>query len=192
MCVCVLLCCRPAWFEFESIRTSVGFPLHVYVYLPTPSTGYYLWAGQHMLMLHFVVNKRESSIWCFSASHCLFCVSNSGHCSGDRRRQGRGEDEAAAGEEGSSSSEEPPPKKSRSMTERGASHGNGDVMGVVGTQNRQFPIEQSKFPSFGDGRWIGQGDLLMKGDNCRASKLWGLMKIVIYVELNGCMTIITE
>ena len=125
-------------------------------------------------------------------SHCLFCVSNSAHCSGGGRWRGRGEDEAAAGEEGSSSSEEPPPKKSRSMTKRDASHGNGDVMRVVGTQNRQFPIEQSKFPSFGDRRWIGQGDLLMKGDNCRASRLWGLMKIVIHVELNGCMTIIIE
>lgn len=119
-------------------------------------------------------------------AHCLLCVSNSAHCSGDGRWS-RGEDEGA-GEEGSSSSEEPPPKKSRSMTKRDASHGNDDVMRVVGTQNRQFPIEQSKFPSFGERgsrQSIGQGDLLMKGDNCKASKLWGSMKIIICVELNG-------
>ena len=46
-----------------------------------------------------------------------------------------------------------------------ASHGNYDVMRVVGTQNRQFPIEQRKFPSLGarvSRQSIGQGDLLMK------------------------------
>ena len=55
------------------------------------------------------------------------------HCSGDGRRS-RGE----IGEEGSSS-QEPPPKKLRSMTMKDSSHGNYDVVRVVGTQNRQLP-----------------------------------------------------
>ena len=59
------------------------------------------------------------------------------------------------------------------MTMKDASHGNCDVMRVVGTQNRQFPIEQRKFPSLGRRQSIGQGDLLMKRGNCKASKLLG-------------------
>lgn len=48
-----------------------------------------------------------------------------------------------------------------------ASHGNYDIVRVVGTQNRQFPIKQRMFPSLcereGVGSQVGQGDLLMKG-----------------------------
>ena len=82
----------------------------------------------------------------------LHCSGGGGGGGGDGGRRSRGDTGAA---EEVSSSQGPPPKKWRSMTMKNASYGNHDFVRVVGTQDRQFPIEQRKFPSLGEREGVG-------------------------------------